>query len=128
MNLKTRLTILLLGTLVAFVHSTFFAQPAHKKSQDKLHHATQAQVVQLLGQPYTKVDSTNFIESANQMADDGYPISTADMRAKGEVWMYGMGKPDRAGAWKYRTIFFDQNKRVYAVYTTYWMTNLFAAN
>jgi hypothetical protein len=126
MNFKTRLMFAAFGLVAAFLYSTFISEPARKKLEAKLQHATTNEVVALLGQPYRAVAATNFTTRAMQMENEGYPICTADMHAKGNVWMYGDGEPERTGSYKYQTIFFDQSNRVYAVYNTYWTRDLLA--
>lgn len=101
------------------VRHTVVAKVEAAKAND-LESATTNEVMASLGKPFQIVDSTNFIESADQMAEEGYPISNADMRPRGRVWLYPEGRVNSAGVRKYQTIFFDGNNRVYAMYTTYW--------
>lgn len=120
MNFQARLTVVFVAFMAAFFYINLSSHPAKKNEQPKIYSATTNEVVAMLGQPLRIVDSTNFIEGADEMAEEGSPVSTADMRAKGMVWLYPEGGMS-GGARLYRTIFFDANNRVYAVYRTYWM-------
>ncbi|MGZ4962573.1 MAG: hypothetical protein ACXWIU_02610 [Limisphaerales bacterium] len=123
MNFQARLTFVFVAFIAAFFYINLFSKPAEKNQQPKLYSATTNDVIAMFGQPLRVVDSTNFVESADQMAEDGYPVSSADMRPKGMVWLYLQGGVDRKGMQKYQTLFFDEDNRVYGVYTTCWMND-----
>src|ERR1043165_3221801 len=91
MNLKIRLVIIVSAFLAAGVYVKFFSEPARKKLVAKLQMATTNEVVASRGKPFEIVDSTNFTVQANDLAQEGLPISNADMRAKGMVWLYADG-------------------------------------
>jgi hypothetical protein len=120
MNLKRQLLVMLAAFLAAGVYVKFFSEPARKRMVAKLQAATTNEVVASLGQPFQVVDATNFTTRADELAEDGLPISNADMRAKGMVWLYTDGGIKNTSVRNYQTIFFDQSNRVYAVYRTYW--------
>src|SRR5947209_411833 len=120
MNLKIRLVVMLIAFLAAGVYVHFFSEPARKKLVAKLQSATTNEVVASLGQPFQVVDATNFTARADEWAEDGLPISNADMKARGMVWLYPDGGIKNTSVRNYQTIFFDQSNRVYAVYRTYW--------
>lgn len=113
-NFQTRLTIAFVAFLAMGIYVNLFSGPARMPAVAKAaatktsesDSATTNEVVALLGKPFQIVDSTNFIESADEMAEEGNPVSTADMRAKGMVWLYPDGGINRAGGRRYRAIFF----------------------
>lgn len=118
--------VVFVAFVAAFFYINLFSKPAKKDEQPKLFAATTNEVAAMFGQPFKVVDSTNFIESADEMAEEGSPVSTADMRAKGMVWLYPEGSASSSGARLYQTIFFDGSNRVYAVYRTYWMKDVWS--
>jgi hypothetical protein len=120
MNLKNRLLIGVIAFLAAGIYVHFFSEPARKNMVAKLQAATTNEVVASLGQPFQVVDATNFTARADELAQDGVPISNADMNARGMVWLYADGGIKNTSVRNYQTIFFDQSNRVYAVYRTYW--------
>ncbi len=116
-----------MAAFVAFlalgVYVNLFSEPARNKEQPKFYSGTTNDVLAAFGQPFRMVDSTNFIEGADQMAEEGHPVSDADMRPNGMVWLYAQGGVDRKGMRKYHTVFFDASNRVCEVYTTCWMND-----
>lgn len=128
MSFQTRLTIAFAAFIAAFFYINVFSTPVQKNTQPKLFSATTNEVFASLGKPSRVVDSTNFIESADQMAEEGSPVSNADMRAKGMVWLYPEGESNGTGPRRYQTVFFDSQNRVYAVQKTYWVKDVWDAN
>ena len=120
MSLKARLIVVVVAFLAAGVYVTFFSEPARKKMVAKLRSATTNEVIASLGQLYKIVDATNFTARANEMAQEGLPVSNADMTARGMVWLYPDGGIKNTEVRNYQTIFFDESDRVYGVYRTYW--------
>ena len=98
---------------------TFISEPARKKLVAKLQSATANEVIASLGQPYKIVDATNFTAHANEMAQEGLPISNADMTARGMVWLYPGEVSRNTDVRTYETVLFDKSNRVTGVYRTY---------
>lgn len=121
MNLKTRLIVIVVAFLAAGVYVTFISEPAQKKQVAKLQAATTNEVISVLGKPSTIMEGTKFTRLANEMAQEGFPISNADMSARGMVWLYPDGVIKNTDLRFYKTVFFDETNRVYAIYRTGWM-------
>lgn len=121
MNPKTRLIVTVVAFLAAGVYVTFISEPARKKQVTKLQSATTNEVVSALGKPFTIMEGTNFTRLASEMAKEGFPISNADMAARGTVWLYPDGGIKNSDLRFYQTVFFDESNRVYAIYRTGWM-------
>jgi len=121
MNLKTHLIVAVASFLAAGFYVTFFSGPAHKDLVAKLQTATTNEVFASLGQPYRIVDAATFTARADEMAREGYPVSNADMTARGMVWLYADGGIKNTAVRKYQAVFFDGSNRVAAIYGTAWM-------
>src|SRR4051812_10875376 len=91
MNLKLRLIVVAVAFLASGIYVTFFSEPARKAAVAKLESATTNEVISSLGRPYRIVDSANFAARANEMAQEGFPITKADTTARGMVWLYPDG-------------------------------------
>jgi hypothetical protein len=126
MNFQARMMFAFVALIALGLYVNLFSQPAQQNVQPRLYAATTNEVVAAFGRPWRIVDSTNFIESADQMADEGTPVSTADMRPKGMVWLYPQRGVDRKGMRNFQTVFFDENDRVSAVYSTSWMDDFWS--
>ena len=120
MNLKTRLIVVVVSCLAAGFYVIFFKEPARKKLVAKLQLATTNEVVAALGQPYKEVDAATFNARAKEMAEAGFPISNADMTARGIVWLYPDGGIKNTDVRFYQTLFFDETNRVNRIYRTGW--------
>jgi hypothetical protein len=121
MNLnKARLIITLVAFVGAGLYVTFFSEPSRKRLLAKLQSATANEVINSLGQPYKIVDGPDFTARAKERADQGVPVSNADMTAKGKVWLYRDGKLKYGDVRRYRTVIFDEGDRVTGIYSTFW--------
>lgn len=124
MNFQARLTTVFVAFLALGIYVNLFSEPAGKNVQPRLYSATTNEVIAALGRPFRMVDGTNFTESADQMAEEGNPVSTADMRAKGQVWLYPQGAAKGTGMRRYQTIFFDAQNRVCGIHSTFWINDV----
>ena len=108
------------GSIIAVVKFQH-AQASHAKIVAQLQSATTNQVIAALGQPYKQMDVEGFNARVNAMAQEGFPISNADMTPHGGVWLYFDSEVKGTSARRYMTIFFNETNRVAKVETTYWM-------
>ncbi|MDB6057136.1 MAG: hypothetical protein JWO95_980 [Verrucomicrobiales bacterium] len=124
MNFQARLTAVFAAFIAVGIYVNLFSESARKDVQPRLYSATTNEVIAALGRPFRMVDGTNFTESADQMEEEGNPVSSGDMRAKGRVWLYPQGRATGTGMRRYQTIFFDERNRVYGVFTTFWINDI----
>ena len=111
---------MIVAFLVSGAYVKFFSEPARQKVVAKLQSAKTNEVIAALGQPYKQVDAASFDARAREMAQEGLPISNADMTARGMVWLYPDGGIKNTDVRNYRTVFFDESNQVVSVHTTYW--------
>src|SRR3954462_13765880 len=115
MNFQARLMAVFAAFVALWIYVNLFSESARKNVQPGLYSATTNEVIATLGRPFRMVDGANFTESADQMADEGNPVSPADMRPKGRVWLYPQGSAKGKGMRRYQTIFFDEKDRLCGV-------------
>ena len=120
MNLKAQLVIIAIAFAAAGVYVHFFSEPACQRIVAKLQAATTNEVAAALGRPFKIVEATNFTARADELSDEGFPISNADMTAEGSIWLYQDGRVGRTSVRIYQTVFFNQSNRVCKIYRTYW--------
>lgn len=121
MNLKLRLAVVVIAVAASGIYVKFFSAPAEKKANAKLVAGGGTnEVVASLGQPFRVVDAATFSKQADDMANKGTPVSNANTKPKGMVWLYADRGIKHTDVRYYRTVFFDESNRVASISRTYW--------
>jgi hypothetical protein len=115
-DVKTRFAIVLVALVAAGIYIRFFSAPRQEQLARTLQQAPASEVVKRLGKPTRELDASSFNALKHTMAENGTPLSNADMMAQGKVWLY------KDTTYGYMTVFFDANNCVAKVANTYWLT------